>query len=85
MRIASFVRKLSAFLEIQGVGRRRHGFWTTCILTLMIDMASAWCTLLEFHERCFIFAESVDIFQNSRWRRPPSWMLGKIIFDQSDG
>ena len=36
------------------------------------------CMLLKFGEHCFIHAEINNIFRNSRWRPPPSWIL-KIL------
>ena len=41
--------------------------------------AGAWYTLLKFGENCFIHAEIINIFQNPRWRPPPSWIFKIFI------
>ncbi len=40
--------------------------------------ASARCTLLKFGENRFIPTETNNIFQNPRWRPPPSCILKKF-------
>ena len=39
---------------------------------------SARCTLLKFGENRFTPAETNNIFQNPRWRPPPSWIFKQI-------
>ena len=38
-------------------------------------LASARCTLLKFGENRFIFAETINVFRNLRWRPQPSWIF----------
>ena len=40
--------------------------------------ASARCILLKFSENRFILVETINIFRNSRWRPPPSWILKNL-------
>ena len=81
MIIASYLRKLFTFFEIQDGGRRHLGFRKVCILWPCGSIAvSARYALLTFGENCFIFAETIKLFRNSRWRRPPSWILENLHF-----
>ena len=41
-------------------------------------LGSARCTWLKFGENCLIFADTINIFRNSRWRPPPSLIFGKL-------
>ena len=41
---------------------------------------SARCMLLKVGENRFFLAETMNIFQNSRWRPPPSRILENLLF-----
>ena len=43
-------------------------------------LVCAKCMLIKFGENRFIFAETINIFRNSRWRPPPSWILENLHF-----
>ena len=45
---------------------------------------SDMCTLLKFGENRFIPADAVNIFDNPRWRWPPSWILENLHFAPGD-
>jgi len=73
--------KLLIFFEIQDNGRRHLIFWKICISALRGSIkVSARCVLLKFGENRFILAEATNIFRNSRWRPPPSWIFEIFIF-----
>jgi len=81
VRIGSYLRKLSTSCEIQDGGRRHLGFWKMCIFSTNGSIfAGAGCMRLKFGENCYISAETINIFRNSRCRPPPSWISKNLQF-----